>query len=278
MNNRRKAFGVVLLAAAVASGTVWATGSHRHHGDRHNDRHPSKAHEKNPVFKKLFGSAPSGDDSSAPSGGGSSTPTFDYRNYIEADTVAGKVFATTGTHFSAICGDTESRTYTRQAEATGTRVVETRVRSRTGLNCQFERLEHLATATEYAWQRLDRYDQHGSSLQFSRVMTNPLPVYPGSISAAGSWGSASGIDNGSGVTLVGQVIETSALLGVESSVTVPSGTYNDCLRIKHTRMSNQVGQYSAVSWICAGIGEVKRVEGQNGMMAQWLLSQVDSTP
>ncbi|BAU47425.1 hypothetical protein SVA_0846 [Sulfurifustis variabilis] len=267
MKSRHKIFGLTLLAVALGSSAVWATGRHDHDRD-----HPSRAWDKNPVFKKFHGSQP-------PAGGETGAPAYDYRNYIEASTVAAKTFATTSyPAFTAVCGDTETRRYTRQSDAAGTRVAEVRERVRGSSMCQREQLHYLGTDTAYLWERLDRFDPNSGGIAFSRVIVNPVAAYTASMS--NSWGGGSPVADGNGMT-VGQLLDTGSVLGVES-VTVPQGTYSDCLKIQHSRMSNMFGQYSAVSWVCPGMGEVKRVEaspnGTNPRMAEWVLTQVEATP
>lgn len=293
----RKAFGVTLLAVAFVSSAAWATGWHRgddrdrdrdHHHHRDHD-HPSHAWEKNPIFKKLFGGGSgSGGGTTDPgtSDPGTSNPgtvTYDYRSYIEADTISTKVFATTGIPSGAVCGNTEVRSYVRQSEASGTRITETRVQSSATGNCQCDKLEHRATEAGYVLEQVDRHDPNCMSALYQRVVEQPVAVYPGAV--AGNWGSASTVKDTNGTT-IGQLIEAGMLLGVET-VTVPAGTYDNCLKIQHSRTSNQpyLGNYSAISWVCPGIGEVKRVQGspfrnnvEIAQMAEWVLTQVQAGP
>lgn len=262
-----------LLGAAALSSVAWAAGW------QSSGTVPAKAPTKNPVFQQLAASAPAPEPIPEPApqppanDGGTSAPTYDYRFYIEGNNVTRKVFATAPR--PAVCGDTEVRSFVRTPDAGGTRVTETRVRAFAGVNCSFERMEHLAADSAYLLQRADRYDNNGGVLQASRAVVRPLPLYGSAMAAGVTWGSGSELINNPPTSTEGLVTETSVLLGV-ASVTVPVGSFNDCLKIEHTRMSNQLGRYTAVSWVCPGVGEVKRIQGADSSMAHWVLTEIET--
>lgn len=271
----RKAWGVTLLMIALVSSTAWATGRHHHRGGDH----PSRACDKNPIFK-LFGCGSSETPTDeTPTGGGTTAPAYDYRNYTEASNITTKVFSI-GPRPN-VCGDTETRSFTRQADTNGTLVSETRVRSLSGIPCQLDRNEYLATDAAYLWTQVfhERYDSFGQvTSQASRVLVNPLAVQSSAMPQGGHLAGATAMNTGAGTPTVGHVMDSVTVLGVES-VSVPYGTFADCLKVEHSQQMTTATapilrtSFSAISWLCPGLGEVKRIQG-SGSLAEWVLTDV----
>ncbi len=186
----------------------------------------------------------------AGSGGGTPTPTFiDFNLYIP--TVATKDFQIINGGSCTISQQQIARTDT----ATGADINITETLTSGTRDCTVYSYDYVLTAdalsqTSYANITLGQsyvFDQAGE------ILTSTMQ--PGS-----SFGFAAIAT--SNLTLA--IIQKNTLLGIES-VSVPFGNYDNCLKM-HTQITSvMMNDIEQVSWICQGVGEVKKIVMDKGI-------------
>lgn len=192
---------------------------------------------------------------------------YDYRDYETPANVTQKHYSMS----AGMCGDVEIVEFSRQPVGTDTLLTKTRIRTNAGVNCQYDKLHFQESAYAVSWRRTDKYDPSGAVLLSSNRLTKPIARATAFMEVGATWGSATEVDDGVNPNnIVDHVVETNTLLGLEN-VTVPYGAYTGCLKIHTSRMSRTLGNFVMVSWRCAGIGEVKRIQGFGGTMVRWEL-------
>jgi len=190
-----------------------------------------------------------------------SVTIYDYRDYLS--TASSKTFALTT---SATCGDTETRSYVRTANGADTDIAMTRQRFNGGTLCNYNVFNYTHTSTERLLKSRDQYDTGGGVLgsltNFHRI-EDPIAVRSSSMAKGQSFTDASKVfitPAGGSETFNGVHIN-SAYAAATETVTVPLGTYNNCLKFHEQRNSATFGnELMRTSWHCPGVGMVKRIE------------------
>ena len=199
--------------------------------------------------------------------------TYDYRDY--SHTATSKTFKLTGN----FCGDTETRTFSRNVVGENTEVKMSRIRTSLGITCHNKNFNYLNTATER--QLLDKENNNFSGvLKSTDTLRGPVVLRTSTMEMGNDFGTASKIIRtpvgGTGY-LNDLMVNTTTLLGVED-ITVPTGSYTACLKIHTLRTSATFGRFNRVQWFCPGVGEVKRMQsealGEAGYRI-WVLTSIN---
>jgi len=192
--------------------------------------------------------------------------TYDYRDYAGKDVTS----LTYNTQGSGICGTTETLTNVRQLLADGsTQLLQTRERvNASSAICQYDIFDFRATATGFSLLSREGRSPTDTNLTVNtNVLDDPLLIRTAAMRVGASWGSAASSTQTafpSGTVNFGTAMQVTTLLAVES-VTVPAGTFNDCIKLAERRDSAHIGNFLAqTSWYCRGIGLTKRVSASNG--------------
>jgi len=200
---------------------------------------------------------------------------YDYRDYQSA--ANSKTFATTGL---GACGDTEVRTFTRTPNGDNTDIAMLRIRTSGGAICQELGFQYLATPTEYQMLSKTYYDGSGGLVVVSTDnYDDTITRLRADMRMGMAFGSESSVTNksiGNPDIDAGGFIETSTIVGTED-VTVPAGSYTACLKIHTLRTSNTTGAFNRMSWLCPGVGEVKRTQHEISTLAfrKWVLTNIN---
>lgn len=119
-----------------------------------------------------------------------------------------------------------------------------------------------ATTEMFKWVQSNRCD--GSIPPVVISMTEyipPIPVFTNAMVPGIAWGDAGVIQ--STFSLENYYTDVSEIVGVED-VTVPAGTFSDCLKIYRQRgFSNFIPR---IAWVCPNMGLVKSVNSNNRLM------------
>lgn len=192
---------------------------------------------------------------------------YDFHGYIAASSIQSKVFDTTG----AICGDKETRTFTRSDVAAGTNITEERIIRSSGSPCSHVEFDELSSATEYQLLEIRSYDPATAVLVGTTTLDKPVTRLSSTMKNNTSWADATTYT----VTPPGTDtirIEKNTLAGIED-VTVPYNggtTYTACLKIHRTTklpstdLANNTGHSESVIWFCPGIGNTKSITINTG--------------
>jgi len=99
----------------------------------------------------------------------------------------------------------------------------------------------------------------------TREYDSPVPIATSAMIPGVAWGSGVVMKRTdlNGTLPDGYYVDKNEILGVED-ITVPAGTYTDCLKIHRVRYEG--GNYSRIDWVCPNMGVVKRVQGGNRML------------
>jgi len=199
---------------------------------------------------------------------GSAQATYRYVDYAGTN-IATKTFTATG---NGHCGNTETQIFTRTPQPDGSILLTIDQDRRQGPNrCQYQ-------STRF------RIDDSGQELSGSDVRNTadpavtlstanldvPIPTKLNSMRIGQTFGSASKSTRvnflAGGATDVGFNTILTTLLAVES-VTVPAGTFTDCLRFVEVRNTAHFGIISQVDWVCRDVGVVRRLQSNNVISA-----------
>jgi len=187
---------------------------------------------------------------------------YDYRNYLS--TASSKTFATSGT---VPCGNVETRSFVRTTNGANTDIEMTRVRTQSSVECSNQVFRSTNTPTERLLKEKDNYDNGGAITRMFRL-SDPVTLLTSNMSQGAVYSDASPsyeTPAGGSEVLGGVHVQNTSVTGTET-VTVPLSTYNNCLKVAQTRYSRGFGGdgLHRVSWYCAGVGEVKRIEYKDG--------------
>lgn len=198
--------------------------------------------------------------------------SYDYRDY--SFNGASKTFRLTG----SFCGDTETRTFSRNVTGENTEIRMSRVRTNLGITCHNKTFNSLATPTEY--QLIDKENNNlAGTLKSTDTLRGPVVLRTNAMEAGKDFGTASKIirTHVTGtVSLTDLMVNTTTVLGVED-VTVPMGSYTACLKVHTLRTSATFGRFNRVQWFCSGVGEVKRMQSEALGEAGYRIWELTST-
>jgi hypothetical protein len=168
--------------------------------------------------------------------------------------------------FSAVggghCGNNEIQTLTRTPQPDGSVLITLDQNRRLGTTtCQ-----HIASQirSDADGQHLLRSDTLSpvdpNVVLLGTVLDVPLLIRPGSLRLGATWGNATKETqtNSAGIQNIGFSTLVGTLTAVDS-VTVPAGTFTDCLRTAEVRNSPHVGNFTQYDWLCRDVGLVKRI-------------------
>lgn len=181
-------------------------------------------------------------------GGGGTLPlpdiTIDFTGYVP--TVTTKEFAVSNGGACSILRQDVSKT----ATATGTNVgITETLTSAGGVDCSSYQYNFVQTTTN-----LSLVGFSNLSTGVNANLDSPGVVMTNSM----SFGKVFGYASTNTLNPTQAVIQTSTMIGVEP-VTVPFGSYSNCVKL-HSRISSSViPSAEQVSWHCLGVGEVKRI-------------------
>ena len=194
----------------------------------------------------------------------SATTTYDYKDYIPAATITNKLFTVSGGNGSgSICEDTESRTYSRIVNGVNTNTDVTLVKSNSinGRVCRQLINHYIETPTAYELTGLDNIVPDGTGTVQATVSYQPALIKLTADMMQGNLSSFHTVYTDTYIpfnsVFKGALIETFEIVGVES-VTVPAGTFNDCIKLNIV-MNGSVPR-QRISWRCPGVGMVKQVQ------------------
>lgn len=191
---------------------------------------------------------------------------YDFHNYIATSSIQSKVFDTTG-----ICGDKETRTYTRSDVAAGTEITEKRINTNSGTPCSHHEYDSLSSTTEYQFLASRTYDPATSALVGTTTLDKPVTRLSSAMKNNTSWADATTYTATPPGTVT-IIIEKNTLAGIED-VTVPYNggtTYTACLKIHRTSkfpvedFTVTAGYSESVIWFCPGIGNTKSITINTG--------------
>lgn len=131
-----------------------------------------------------------------------------------------------------------------------------------------------ATATLFKWMQLNSYyvedDPLGAysagDLRKTDDYDPPVALLTNAMVPGFAWGTAGVVDDAystDGEYLDNYYTDKNEVLAVED-VTVPTGSYSDCLKIHRSRQ--YFGAYTRIEWHCPNMGLVKRVQGGDRLM------------
>ncbi|HED15897.1 MAG TPA: hypothetical protein ENI64_03630 [Gammaproteobacteria bacterium] len=186
--------------------------------------------------------------------------------FVAQDFIAAKVF-----NLEGHCGPTSTWTYSRTPVGSDMRIDRTHVRQDAlGVNCKYFVNSFMSTAIDYSWIQRDQYDNAGAVLVASYIWDRPIPRIILSMVDQNMVGEAA-----SSTLDTGHIVDTTTLLGVES-VTVPYGTFTNCLKLHVLRITSIAGDVSRIVWRCPSVGIVKMIQGHTttGKMQVWELADI----
>lgn len=192
----------------------------------------------------------------APGGGHHKVPAYDYHDYVNSN-IQSKIFARYQND-----GVVYDEVWSFERPNPGEEV-RTKIATDAGgsiFRCGIDKFE--ASAEMFKWVQSNRCD--GSTPPVVTSTTDyipPLPVFTNAMVPGIAWGAAGELQMT--YALDNYYTDVSEVLAVED-VTVPAGTYNDCLKIYRQRgFSNFIPR---IEWVCPNMGVVKSVNGGNRLM------------
>ena len=128
-----------------------------------------------------------------------------------------------------------------------------------------------STPSAYMWTHnnsctVDSYDPLTVTETIEREFDPPATSFTSSMTPGIAWGSGAvmHITEPYVSDWDQYYVEKKEVLGLED-VTVPAGTYTDCLKV-HRVFAMSTNHISRIEWICPNIGLVKRIQGGSRMM------------
>ena len=187
----------------------------------------------------------------------SGVTTYNYRDYVAAPTI------TTMTYQwyrpGAPC-NTEVHQFTRTVIDANTTDITLR-RTRTdgsSTTCQIRDFVYTQTADTFVYRARNDFDIIGTPVE-TYTFSEPVIVRTSAMQIGLPIVSTTEVQS----TVNSHMIETNTLLGTEA-VTVPAGTYTDCIKIHKRRNTAMPGHdLTSIRWYCAGIGLAKAIKVVN---------------
>jgi len=181
--------------------------------------------------------------------------TYNYAGYGPSN-MASKTFAV----YNDASFDSEIRTFNRPDANT---TIMTRDHQLLGATTKYRKTTYsTASGTAVVTTQMEGYDPTTLALNWTIILTPGIKTRINGMAVAHTWGSATDIVNTDAATGVVTTYGTDArtLLGIED-VTVPAGTFTNCLKILVQRAAEGFGgTHQRVQWNCPnGVGMVKRI-------------------
>ncbi len=192
----------------------------------------------------------------APGGGHNKTTAYDYHDYVNSN-IQSKSFVRYQND-----GIVYDEVWSFERPGPG-EVVRTEIATDAGgsiFRCRVNMFE--AAAEMFSWVQHNTCD--GSTPPVLIGTTDyipPLPVFTNAMVPGIAWGAAGEIHTT--YALDNYYTDVSEVLAIED-VTVPAGTYSDCLKIYRQRAFTSY--IPRVEWVCPNMGLVKSVNGSNRLM------------
>lgn len=157
------------------------------------------------------------------------------------------------------CADTEVRDYIRN----GFSVTMVRKRYSGGVNgslCEHHVLNFVVDAEGVKYTGIDFYDISGVLIGRS-TFDEAILRFPALVNVGDSWATGSTVTQMpvTGTARVGFAVDKSTLLKENVTVTVPAGTFTNCVKVANRRASSIIGTFDRVHWYCPTVGLVKRI-------------------
>jgi hypothetical protein len=198
--------------------------------------------------------------------GGDQAMSFDFAGYGFGN-IASKTFSVInpGSH------DSEIRTYERPSANT---TIVTITRQMTGTPLNIRKMTYVTSANDVRWTKREEIDANdGATLLYTKSISPGIVVRKNNMKIGQSWSSGSVVHvvdeydelgDGFGIEPEFDTVATETrMLEAVEDVTVPAGTFQNCLKISNTR-SGYFGTHLRVSWYCSnGIGLVKQYHGHS---------------
>lgn len=194
--------------------------------------------------------------------------TVSYKNYDAAANVSKRTYNWVSFDTVVQGCNTEihqiTRTATGNPEVTNVTLKLTRTDDPTSptITCQNQEYGYQATATDYLYTSRKHFNSVNGNLLVSYQFNPPVALRTTAMQLNVPMVSTAEISESVNGT-VSHMIESETLLGKES-VTVPAGTYTDCIKMQVRRNSAENGfDINSIDWYCAGVGLTKRVRTIN---------------
>jgi len=189
-------------------------------------------------------------------GGHHKITTYDYHDYVNSN-IQSKTFAR---HQND--GIVYDEVWSFERPNPG-EVVRTQIAIDAGgsiFRCGINKFE--ATAEVFKWVQNNRCDGSTPPVVISTTdYVPPLPVFTNAMVPGIAWGEAGVMQ--STFSLDNYYTDVNEIVGVED-VTVPAGTFSDCLKIYRQRGFSDF--IPRIVWVCPNMGVVKSVNGGNRLM------------
>ena len=189
--------------------------------------------------------------------------TYDYRDYTAAPTITTMTYQW---HLSSESPcNIEVHQLTRTViDANTTDITLRRTRTDGGsTTCQIRDFVYTQTADTFVYRARNDFDIIGTPVE-TYTFSEPVIVRTSAMQIGLPIVSTTEVQS----TVNSHMIETNTLLGTEA-VTVPAGTYTDCIKIHKRRNTAMPGHdLTSIRWYCAGIGLAKAIKVVNGFTGQ----------
>jgi hypothetical protein len=199
---------------------------------------------------------------------GSAQASYAFSDYA-GTTIATKTFNASG---PSNCGNSEIQIFTRTPQPDGSILLSIdQDRRLNGNRCQYASTRFRIDDSGQALEGNDNRNTADPTVVLTSANLDvPIPSKLAIMHIGQTWGSASrstlvNFTQG-GTTSIGFNTITTTLLAVES-VTVPAGTFTDCLRTVEVRNTAHFGVLSQVDWSCRGLGLVRRLQAANSLQS-----------
>ena len=191
----------------------------------------------------------------------SSPTTYDFHNFATASNVVSKTYAL---NFGGCREEVREFAFAPTAgDPDSTDLTLTRTRLSGGNVCQMEDFIYRSTPSQRLLVAGHNFDPTGTLVATKQPES---PILLGTSSMAAGSTVADGalvtitlepIFGGTSETSV--LVQSSTIVGLQD-VTVLAGNFTGCLKMVTQRTSNTFGEFHRTSWLCPGVGEVKRIQ------------------
>jgi len=198
------------------------------------------------------------------------TTTYDYRDYTATHAITSRTYQWIRSNNTTGC-DREVHEITRTVidpNTTDISIKQIRRDAAATITCLVRVNEYTQTADAYFRNARFDYDPaDGTTLLETYTFSPPYKIRTSSMHIGEPIVSTTAVQS----TIDSHLIEINTLLGIEA-VTVPAGTFTNCIKMHKRRDSIIPGQYTTnIEWHCAGIGRVKQIQvfvGGAGLTSQ----------
>lgn len=184
---------------------------------------------------------------------------YDYHDYNAASTITTRTYQWYRSEPTTTCNTEVHQLIRTVIDANTTDITLRRILSVDGITtCQIREFDYTKTADNYVHKETRAFNPDGTPGE-TYTFLEPVILRTAKMQIGVPIVSTTEVQS----TVNSHMIEINTLLGNES-VTVPAGTYTDCIKI-HKRRNAVISGHdqTAISWYCAGIGLVKRIRVVN---------------